>query len=114
LTELGVSLSNWNNFLIDIGAYDWKGFAKVFDEFWDMDMAQVFMVTRKTLVNNASGLSSQQRAISLDLLSTGLACGIWSNETEAVDRLKTYWDWFKQETERNAGLGELRRKQYVF
>jgi hypothetical protein len=112
LAELGVSLSNWSNCLIDTTAYDWKGLAKVFDEFWDMDMAQAFMVTRRALVNNAGSLSSQQRAISLDLLSTGLVCGIWDDEAKALSALKGYWEWFKQETEKNAGLGEL-LKQFI-
>lgn len=110
LAELGITLDNWNNCLLDITTYDWKGFNKLFDEFWDFDMAQVFMTTRKELGSAVKGLSSQQRAISLDLLATGIASGIWINEFEAVDRLKAYWKWFKQETEKNAGLSELLRQ----
>ncbi|MGL5940805.1 MAG: hypothetical protein ACRC2S_10505 [Waterburya sp.] len=107
LAELGVTLGSWNSSLIDITAYDWKGFSKVFDEFWDLDTAQAFMVTRKALSTTTKGLSSQQRAISLDLLTTGLTCGIWNDETEAMGRLKAYWNWFSSETEVNAGLGTL-------
>jgi hypothetical protein len=107
LLELGVTLDNWNTRLLDISTYDWKGFSKVFDEFWDFDMAQLFLITRKTLCSSVKGLSSQQRAISLDLLATGIASGIWSDEVEAVGRLKAYWNWFKSETGKNVELSGL-------
>jgi hypothetical protein len=107
LLELGITLDNWNTRLLDISTYDWKGFSKVFDEFWDFDMAQFFLITRKTLGSTIKGLSSQQRAISLDLLATGIASGIWDDELHAVDRLKTYWEWFKSETGKNVELSGL-------
>lgn len=110
--ELGITTDNWQSKLLDIGAYDWKGFNKVFDEFWDIEMASVFYTTRKALSTSVKGLSSQERAISLDLLTTGIACGIWDSDSEAVACLKAYWNWFKEETEKNAGLGEL-LKQFI-
>lgn len=105
--ELGVSLDNWQSSLLDITAYDWKGFKLLFDEFWDMEMASIFFSMRRAVGQSTKGLNSQQRPISLDLLACGLTSGIWSNEEVAVNRLKTYWKWFKQETEKNAGLGGL-------
>jgi hypothetical protein len=81
-------LNTWQDKLLDIGAYDWKGFNKVFDDFWDVEMASVFLTTRKALGTSVKGLSSQQRVISLDLLTTGLSCGIWNDEVEAVGCLE--------------------------
>ncbi len=48
-----------------------------------------------------------ERAISLDLMATGIASGIWQDEQEATSRMKSYRNWFKGETEKNAGLGGL-------
>ncbi len=111
-SELGVTLNTWQDKLLDIGAYDWKGFNKVFDDFWDVEMASVFLTTRKALGASVKGLSSQQRAISLDLLATGLSCGIWNDEAEAVGCLKAYWNWFSNETGRSAELSGL-LEQYI-
>ncbi len=35
-----------------------------------------------------------------------------SDEDAALERIKAYWKWFKQETEKNAGLGGL-LKDYI-
>jgi energy-coupling factor transporter ATP-binding protein EcfA2 len=110
--EMGVGRDNWQSKLLDISAYDWKGFDKVFDEFWDYEMASVFTVTRKELSCQLRGLNSLQRAISLDLIATGVACGIWEDGEIALERLRAYWKWFKKETEENAGLSEL-LKQFI-
>ncbi len=105
--ELGIVDDSWQGKLLDLSAYDWKGFSKEFDEFWNIPMAEMFLATRSILAKSVKGLSSQQRAISLDLLTTGITSGIWEDENVAVERIKTYWKWFKQETEKNAGLGGL-------
>lgn len=110
--QMGVARNNWQSKLLDISAYDWKGFDKVFDEFWDCEMASVFAVTRKELSCQVRDLTSLQRAISLDLMATGVACTIWEDGEIASRRLKLYWDWFKKETEENAGLSEL-LKQFI-
>jgi energy-coupling factor transporter ATP-binding protein EcfA2 len=107
LTAMGVIQDDWQNKLLDINTYNWNGFNEVFDEFWDYDTASIFALMRKSLSTSVKGLNSQQRAISLDLLATGLTCGIWNSDSEAINSLKAYWDWFKQETEQNAGLREL-------
>ena len=36
-----------------------------------------------------------------------MACGIWQNGTEAVDAMKEYWLWFKDETEQSSSLTSL-------
>lgn len=105
--ELGITLDDWQTKLIDIDDYSWKNFDKEFKSFWDMELAKAFIETRRVLSKTVRGLSSQQRAISLDLLACGIASGIWSDEDEAIDRIKTYWQWFKSETEQSAGLGQL-------
>lgn len=111
-TELGIADDNWQGKLIDVTAYNWKGFSKVFDEFWDIDVAGTFVTIRRHLARSVEGLNSQQRTISLDLLATGIASGIWEDEDVAIAKIKTYWDWFKIETEKNAGLGGL-LKSYI-
>lgn len=110
--ELEVTANNWQSKLIDLEVYDWKGFSSKFAEFWNMDNAAAFVQARKALSTNAKGLTSQQRSISLDLMATGIASLLWDDESQALERMKEYWDWFKVETEKNAGLGGL-LKQFV-
>ena len=112
LASLAVTPDNYSQKLIDLDTYDWKGFSQVFKEFWDLNMASIFISTRSALFGSVRGLSSKQRAISLDLIACGIATGIWEDEQIAVAKLKTYWNWFKQETEANAGLGQL-LKEYL-
>ena len=110
--ELGASGDNWQSGLIDIDAYDWKDFSQEFKEFWNLDTARGFIDVRKILNSSVRGLSSLQRAVSLDLMACGIASGIWEDEAVALERMKFYWNWYKQETERNAGLGGL-LKDYI-
>jgi len=107
LVELGVTKNNWQLKLLDVGAYDWKGFSQVFDDFWNLDMGAMFLETRKLLSTMSLGFTSQQAGITADLLTTGLTVGIWDEVDEAVERMQTYWDWFRQETETSGGLGVL-------
>ena len=107
LSQLGITKDDYHTKLIDIDTYDWKGFNREFKEFWDLSMAGIFVNVRTELSKTVRGLTSQQRAISLDLMACGIATGIWNDETEAVGKLKAYWSWFKQETETNAGLSQL-------
>ena len=106
-TELGIKDNGWEKNLIDLDAYSWKGFNEIFNSFWDVEQAGIFITTRKVLSQTVSGLGSQRRQISLDLLATGIASGVWEDEIEAVERLKAYWDWFREETEKSAGLSNL-------
>ena len=110
--ELGVQDETYAVNLINVDAYDWKGFNDELDAFWDMDIGAVFIATRTALSKSSLGLTSQQRGISLDLLTTGIVSGIWEDEVEAVNRLKSYWQWFKAETEQYTGLGQL-LKEYL-
>ena len=110
--ELEITNDNWQSNLIDIDSYDWKDFSKEFKTFWDIPTAKGFVDARKILSKSVRGLTSLQRTISLDLMACGIASGIWENEDIALDRMKFYWQWFKQETEKNAGLGGL-LKDYI-
>ncbi|MEL7405974.1 MAG: hypothetical protein AAFN00_03285, partial [Cyanobacteria bacterium J06558_2] len=98
---------NWQGKLIDTEAYDWKGFSEKFDNFWDLELAQLYIDSRKILSKTTRGLGSQERSISIDLLTTGIVCGIWQDEDVAVERLKAYWKWFKSESRDTSGLGNL-------
>jgi energy-coupling factor transporter ATP-binding protein EcfA2 len=111
-SELGVTKDNWQSKLLDVTAYDWTGFEKELDKLWNMEVGGVFLSTRKMLSVYNLGFSSQQSAISFDLLTTGLTLGIWEDADEAVERLQIYWDWFREETEASGGLGTL-LKQFI-
>ena len=110
--ELNVNRDTWQSKLLDLDVYDWKGFSQVFAEYWDMDRAKTFIDIRKRLYQSVRGLTSQQRGISLDLMATGIASGVWGDAIVATERMKTYWKWFKDETEKNAGLSSL-LKEYI-
>lgn len=110
--ELRLEDDTWQGRLLDLEAYEWSGFSENFEEFWDMELAQVFLDTRKILSKTVKGLTSQERSISIDLLTTGIVSGIWQDEIIAVGKLKAYWSWFKNETRQNAGLGGL-LKDYI-
>ena len=106
-SELGITDENYHKNLVNVDVYNWRGFDKELDAFWDMDMASAYFDVRTALSQSVSGLTSQQRAISIDLLTTGIVSGIWRDETEAITRLRGYWKWFKSETEQSTGLGQL-------
>lgn len=105
--ELNISNDNWHSKYLDVFAYDWEGFPKLFDEYWNIENAGKFVQAKKSAQANTKGLTSQQRAISIDLIACGIATGIWTSLDHALERVKTYWDWFKLETEKSASLGSL-------
>jgi hypothetical protein len=107
LAEQNITVDDWQSKLLKIDAYDWTGFSTLFQGYWDLDMARLFFETRQKLVQSGTGLNSQQLAISTDLLATGIASGIWESQEYAVSRMKTYWQWFKGETEGGTSLGQL-------
>ena len=112
LAELGTSRSTFHQDLLDVDAYDWTGFSNLFANFWTRELAQVYLFTRKTLTGNLIGLSSVQKAISLDLLTTGIVTGIWNDEVEGLGRLKDYFEWLRHETEQYGGLSKY-LKDYI-
>ena len=100
--------------LLDIDNIDWTGFSSKFNEFWDIPQAEIWLITRSA-VGKVKGLNSHQKAISLDLITTGVAAGIWSDETEAVKDLKECFEWLKQDVKVEKApletlLGELIEK----
>jgi hypothetical protein len=107
LGELGITKDDWQSKLLNLDAYSWDGFSKEFQNYWNLDKAKQFIETRRKLTKSKTGLNSQQLAISIDLLTTGIVSGLWETQEQAVDRMKVYWRWFKSETEQSAGLGQL-------
>lgn len=107
LAEQNITVDDWQSKLLKIDSYDWSGLSTEFQNYWDLDMAKVFFETRQKLIESRTGLNSQQLAISTDLLTTGIASGIWESQEYAVSRMKTYWQWFKGETEGGTSLGQL-------
>lgn len=112
LAEYSVTKENYATNLVSLDDYDWKGFSDLYRDFWDYNRAEDFLEARKELSRTAKGLTSQTRAISLDMMACGIATGIWFDAEEAVSRMKVYWDWFRSETEKTAGLSQL-LKEYV-
>ena len=107
--ELGIGEGNWANDLLELGDYSWKGMDRIVEDYWDVDKAKKFLITRKQLSKTSTGLRSSERAMSLDLLATGIASGLWDSEETAIERVKAYWLWFRTETERFSGLSGLLR-----
>ena len=77
-----------------------------------MERGKKFLQSRSLLSKTARGLTSQTRVISLDMMACGIASEIWQDVDHAVSRMAVYWDWFKAETEKTAGLSQL-LKEYV-
>ncbi len=112
LVELGTTRDTWPKHLLNINAFDWKGFSSLFTNFWNRELAEVYLLNRKTLMNTLTGLSSKERAISLDLLSAGITSGIWKDEIQGVTRLKNYFDWFEREINQFSGTSKY-LKDYI-
>ena len=112
LAQLGTTKDTWPKHLLNINAFDWKGFSSLFTNFWNRELAEVYLLNRKTLMNTLTGLSSKERAISLDLLSAGIASGIWKDEIQGVARLKNYFDWFEREINQFSGTSKY-LKDYI-
>jgi energy-coupling factor transporter ATP-binding protein EcfA2 len=110
MIEQGITLDDWQSKLLKIDSYNWDGFSNEFQKFWDLDRAKLFIETRQKLIESKTGLNSQQFAISTDLITTGIASGVWESQEYAMSRMHTYWDWFKSETEAGTSLGQLLRK----
>lgn len=110
--ELNVTDDNWQSKLIDLNNYNWQGLSYEFLCYWNMVNARRFISERKVVSKIKTGFTSQQRAISLDILATGLVTGIWQDTEQAIARMSAYWQWLKKETEENAGLTGL-LKDYV-
>jgi hypothetical protein len=97
--ELGILADLWEQQLINLDDYRWDDFSILFKEYWDMGLAEKYLQAKKTLASTVRGISSKQRAISIDLLATGIVTGIWQDELEAIAEIKQYWQWLKSETE---------------
>ena len=104
LEQLSTSRDTWQKHLINIDAYDWSNFSDKFISFWNYELASVYLLTRKTLAKTLTGLNSRHRAISLDLITTGVTSGIWSDEIAAVNKLKSYFDWYTKECSQYGGI----------
>ncbi len=96
-TELGITNDDYVDKIIDIDNYNWKGFSLKFKEFWNLEQADIFLTIRSALTRNIKGLTSSQRAISLDLIAVGISCRIWNDEAEAVKDLKQCFEWIEND-----------------
>jgi hypothetical protein len=97
--ELGIMDDFWEQQLINLDNYQWKGFSQLFKEFWNLERATEYLQVKKTLASTLRGISSRERTISLDLLTTGIVSGIWNDESIAISDIKQYYQWLKGEIE---------------
>jgi hypothetical protein len=95
--ELGILDDFWEQQLINIDDYQWDGFSSLFKNYWDLDRARSYLQIRRSFSQNLKGISSKNRAISIDLLTTGIVTGIWQSEAEAITDIKQYWQWLQGE-----------------
>lgn len=95
--ELEIDNDKWEDNLIDVDNINWAGFEKLFADFWSLELAQLYLQNRQMLTKYIKGLNSQERAISIDLITTGVTTGIWNDEDEAIADVKRYWKWFRGE-----------------
>ncbi len=95
-----------NGHLLDIDSINWNGFSSLFADYWNLELAEVYLITRNTLAKSNLGLTANQRAISLDLLATGITTGIWSDETVGIAKLQEYFAWFKSEIDQYSGISK--------
>lgn len=113
LLDLGIDRANWANNLIDVSHLNWDGFSDLFKNFWDIDLARLYLTSRGFLLKNLNGLNSKQRAISIDLITTGVTIGIWNNEIEAIKDVTSYWQWLSQEFKTGSEPLYVLLKQYI-
>lgn len=96
--RLGITESNWESKLIDIDVIDWRGFSDEYRYFWDADASSLYMTMKREIARSLRGLKSHQKNLCLDLVTTGITCGIWDDVRTARDRLKTYFAWLDADT----------------
>lgn len=91
--ELGIDETDWEENLIDIYTINWHGFSQLYQGFWDIDMARIYLETKKIVTKELKGLKSYQKTTCVDLVTTGIVCNIWQDTTEASEKLKNYFSW---------------------
>jgi hypothetical protein len=95
--ELGVLDDFWEQQLINIDDYEWDGFSSLFKDYWNLERARDYLQVRRSLSKSLKGISSKNRVISIDLLTTGIVSSIWNSQSEAIEDIKQYWQWLKGE-----------------
>ena len=95
--ELGISDDNYQDKLMELDNIEWQGFSQKFKEFWDLNKAEIYLTIKNSLSKGLKGLNSTEKAISLDLITTGITTGIWQDEIVAVKELKDCFNWLKSD-----------------
>ncbi len=94
--------------LIDLNSYNWQGFDSLFRNFWSIELAECFLLTRKTLSQSQlPGLNLTRKNLVLDLLATGVVANVWEDELVGVKKLNKYFTWYDHECSRYSGLSQL-------
>ncbi|GAB4542680.1 MAG: hypothetical protein Tsb0014_35660 [Pleurocapsa sp.] len=109
--ELGIDDGDWSKNLIDVDSIKWKGLSEQLKSYWSLEKGKEFLQCRKNLSKSVKCLKSHEKAISLDLMATGIVTGIWSDTRDALDDMTSYFNWLEQSI-KNTGssLVELIKK----
>jgi energy-coupling factor transporter ATP-binding protein EcfA2 len=107
--ELGLFDGLWEQQLLNLDSFQWKGFNELFQQYWNLEKAEEYLKTKKRLTQTLRGIGSKERSISIDLLTTGIVTNIYRDESEAIADIKQYWQWINAEIE----VGESPLKQLL-
>jgi hypothetical protein len=89
----GIHGSLWQRSRLDLANYSWVGFEEQYKQFWDEDLAKFYVEIRAAIAANPPPLDSHALPVSIDLIATAVASGLWSDQQEAYDKIRAYWDW---------------------
>ena len=90
---------------LSVDDIDWEGCDSSFRAFWTLRKCEEWLEVRKSIPKRLKGMTSNQRVIIFDLVTTGIVTGIWMDATIASRAMQTYFDWFDRE--REAGKSSL-------
>lgn len=90
--------------LIDLETYDWDGLQNEFQKYWsDLGRLEHWVSVQKYLSKKKGhGIEKPLWKISKDIIACGVVCGFWNAEVEAIDHMRDYWQWHKENVESQA------------
>lgn len=83
--------------LTDLHSINWDGIDELYDKFWNYDRCYSYAKNRVLVSKRPhSEISTEQWAITVDLICTGFVAGIFETISDGVEFFKDYWNWFGQ------------------
>lgn len=103
---------NWLENRIDIENLDLSWLHREFNIFWNDEERCKDFVSHKRTLKKPKTISTENWAISHDIIATGLTVGLWENKHDAYFALSEYWDWINQFIDSKGAL-KLLLKDYI-